>query len=391
MTRRICVVSGSRADFGFLITPMRLIAADPALQLQTVVTGSHLCPSFGNTYTSIEDAGFAIDARVDMLLAGDGPAAVTKSIGVAMMGFADVFARLQPDIVMLLGDRYETLAAATACLIARIPVAHLAGGDTTEGAFDEQIRHAITKLSHLHFVTHEAAARRVVQMGERPEHVFNVGSSGLDYLRQQPLLAPAEVFARLGLAPRRRNVVLTFHPVTLGTESSQSQLETVLGGIDRLGEDVGVVVLGANADTEGASLNLVLRRFAQEREHVVFHPSLPPELYLSLLAAVDAVVGNSSSGLYEAPSLGTPTVNIGARQAGRLRARSVLDCPVEARAVRQAVLRAFAVDMRGVVNPYGDGQASPRIVAELKAIEDPTSLLVKRFCALGELAHVVAA
>jgi UDP-N-acetylglucosamine 2-epimerase (non-hydrolysing)/GDP/UDP-N,N'-diacetylbacillosamine 2-epimerase (hydrolysing) len=379
MTRKVCVVTGSRADFGFLVWPMREIAAHPELELQTVVTGAHLCPSFGHTVDEVEAHGFAIHARIDMLLGGDSAAAVTKSTGLGLLGFADVLPRLQPDLVLLLGDRFETFAAATACLIAGIPIAHLAGGDTTEGAFDEQLRHAITKMAHLHFVTNGEAARRVRQMGEDPARIFDVGSSGLDHVARTPRRPREEVFAEIGLRPRARNIVVTFHPATLDPRSSVDQLAIVLRALDALGPDVGVVVTGANADTEGASINATLRTYADARPNVVFRLSLPHALFINLLRQVDAVVGNSSCGLYEAPSFRIPTVNIGDRQRGRLRAESVIDCAPERDAIVAAVQDAFGRDCRGVINPYGDGCASPRIIAALASIDDWKALLVKRF------------
>lgn len=379
MVRRVCVVTGSRADFGFLVYPMRALQSHPDFALQTVVTGAHLCPSFGLTAREVEAHGFAIDARVDMLLGGDSAAAVTKSTGLGILGFADVLPRLQPDLVMLLGDRFETFAAATACLIAGIPIAHLAGGDTTEGAFDEQLRHAITKMAHLHFVTNADAARRVRQMGEDPARIFDVGSSGLDHVARAPRRPREDVFAEIGLRPRARNIVVTFHPVTLDPRSSVDQLSTLLRALDALGPDVGIVVTGSNADTEGASLNALLRAYADARQNVVFRLSFDHALFVNLLRQVDAVVGNSSCGLYEAPTFRIPTVNIGDRQRGRLRASSVIDCVPERDAIVAAIEEAFVRDCRGVVNPYGDGNASARIVAALAAIDDWKALLVKRF------------
>lgn len=381
MTRKVCVVTGSRADFGFLVWPMRALEAHPDFELQTVVTGAHLCPSFGNTAREVEAHGFEIDARVDMLLGGDSSIAIAKSTGLGIIGFADVLPRLQPDLVMLLGDRFETFAAATACLIAGIPIAHLAGGDTTEGAFDEQLRHAITKMAHLHFVTNADAAQRVRQMGEDPARIFEVGSSGLDHVNRAPRRAREDVFAEIGLRPRARNIVVTFHPVTLDTRSSVDQLSQLLRALDALGPDVGIVVSGSNADTEGASLNAMLRAFADARANVVFRLSFDHALFINLLRQVDAVVGNSSCGLYEAPSFRIPTVNIGDRQRGRLRASSVIDCPPERDAIVAAVEGAFRRDCKAVVNPYGDGKASKRIVSALAGIEDWKSLLVKRFMA----------
>lgn len=373
------MVTGSRADFGYLIWPMREIASAPQLELQTLVTGAHLCPSFGLTVQEVEQCGFEVDAAVDMLLAGDSAAAITKSMGVAVLGFADALPRLRPDLVMLLGDRFETLAAATACMLSRIPIAHLAGGDTTEGSFDEQIRHAITKMAHLHFVTNDVAAARVRQMGEDPARVFNVGSTGLDHIRRTRMRSREEVFASAGLRPRARNIVVTFHPATLESASPTDQLSVLLRALDGLGGDVGIVICGANADTHGASLNSMLRAFAEARDNVVFRLSFERELFLNILGQVDAVVGNSSGGLYEAPSFGIPTVNIGDRQRGRLRADSVIDCPVHRDAIATSIAQALASDAREVRNPYGDGEASPRIVEALERIEDWSGLLHKSF------------
>ena len=379
MRRKVCVVTGSRADFGFLVCPMRRLAAHADFELQTVVTGAHLCPSFGNTAAEVEAHGFEIDARVDMLLGGDTAAAVSKSTGLGVIGFADVLPRLQPDLVMLLGDRYETFAAATACLIQRVPIAHLAGGDTTEGAVDEQLRHAITKMAHLHFVTNRDAARRVEQMGEDPERIFPVGSTGLDQIARIRSRTREDVFAEVGLRPRGRNIVVAFHPATLDPTSAVDQLSTLLRALDALGSDVGIVVSGSNADAEGASLNRMLQSFADARHNVAFRLSFDHALFINLLRQVDAVVGNSSCGLYEAPTFEIPTVNIGDRQRGRLRAPSVIDCAPQRDAIVSAIESAFAADCRGVINPYGDGRASERIITALEGIDDWPGLLVKRF------------
>lgn len=391
MPRRVCVVTGSRADFGYLIEPMRRLALDPLFELQTVVCAAHLSPVHGNTSQNIADAGFSIDARVDMLLVGDTPAAVTKSVGLGVIGFADAFERLRPELLMVLGDRYETLAAATAGVLANIPVAHLAGGDVTEGAVDEQLRHAITKLSHLHFVTHEAAAERVLQMGEGPDRVFCVGSTSLDVLLSMTRLSKEQAFSAAGLVPGRRNIVLAFHPETLARVPASEQLEAVLAGVTSFGDDLGIVIVAANADAEGGRINAALQSFAAVRRNIVYCPSLPHVVYLSLLSHADALVGNSSSGFYEAPSLGLATVNVGDRQRGRARAASVFDCPAEPGAIVETLARAFAFDARGVINPYGDGRASDRIIRVLRSIDDPRALLQKRFWRWDGFQHAAAA
>lgn len=390
------MVTGNRADFGFLIWPMRRIAQHPSLELQTLVTGAHLCPSYGHTKYDVEATGFEIHASVDMLLASDNATAVGKSLGLGVMGFSETLPRLAPDLVMLLGDRYETLAAATACLIHGIPVAHLAGGDASEGSIDEQMRHAITKMSHLHFVTHEEAGRRVIQMGEAPERVFVVGSTSLDQLSRISYHTRDQVFSAVGLAPRAKNIVVSFHPVTLDQTSSVEQLSSLLDVLDSLsqqsGHEVGMVLTGANTDTEGASLNEMLLGFAEGREHVVFRQSLEHGLFLNLLAQVDAVVGNSSCGMYEAPSFGIPTVNLGSRQDGRVRARSIIDCPIEREAMLSTIAESLTRERRDVHNPYGDGNAAGRIVDTLNGIADWPRLLRKRFHHVGETSlHVVEA
>lgn len=392
MTRTVCVVTGSRAEYGYLYWPMRLIRDCPQLELRLVVTGMHLGPVFGNTWRDIERDGFTIDkrvrsvARVDDAVAavrsgvrGDDAVAVVRSIGRGTLGFPAVLKELAPDFLMLFGDRYEMLPAAIAALVAGIPVAHLGGGDVSEGAFDESIRHALTKMSHLHFVTNHEAARRVARMGEDPANIHCVGSTSLDFVKRMTFMPRDEVFAAIGLAPRARNLLVTFHPVTLDRRSSVDQLEELLAALDELGPAVGIVLTGPNADPEGRAMAVRLAEFAALREHVVFRVSLGHSLYLNALNQVDACVGNSSSGLYEAPSFGIPTVNIGARQKGRLRADSVIDCAPERDAIARAIAAALERDCSGTVNPYGDGEASPRIVSILAGIEDPKALLGKRF------------
>jgi UDP-hydrolysing UDP-N-acetyl-D-glucosamine 2-epimerase len=377
--RKICVVTGSRADYGLLFWVMKGIQDDPELELQVAVTGMHLSPEFGETSRLIEADGFPVAARVDSLLPGDSAAAVTKSIGRGVIGFADALERLQPDIVVLLGDRFEILAAAQAALVARIPVAHIAGGDLTEGAFDDAIRHSITKMAHLHFVTNAGAAARVRQLGEHPRFIFNVGSPGLDTIARTRLLPRGELEAALGFAFRKRNLLVTFHPATLDAMSSGGQLAELLRALDAMGPEFGVVFTKSNADTEGLTLNRMLAEYVARRPNCRLFDSLGTQNYLSVMSQVDALVGNSSSGLYEAPTLRKPAVNIGDRQKGRVRAASVIDCGPEAPAIERAIHAALRLDCSGVKNPYGDGQSAPRIVAALKSIRDPRSLVRKEF------------
>jgi UDP-N-acetylglucosamine 2-epimerase (non-hydrolysing)/GDP/UDP-N,N'-diacetylbacillosamine 2-epimerase (hydrolysing) len=358
---------------------MKEIQQDPALTLQLAVTGMHLAPEFGMTQRAIEADGFPISSRVDSLLSGDSPAAVTKSLGLGVIGFADAFERLRPDIVVLLGDRFEILAAAQAALMAKIPVAHIAGGDITEGALDDAIRHAITKMAHLHFVTNGAAAARVRQLGEDSRCIFDVGSPGLDTLRRAKLLSRGELEAALGFPLRQRNLLVTFHPATLARGGAVPQLSALLAALDALGDGFGIVFTKANADAEGRTFNSMIESHVASRPNCRLFDSLGQQLYLSLMRHADVVVGNSSSGLYEAPTLRKPAVNIGDRQKGRLRAASVIDCAPRADAIERSIRAALTLDCSQVKNPYGDGHAAERIVAVLKSVPDPQSLLQKRF------------
>lgn len=377
--RRICVVTGSRADYGLLYWPMRRIAEDPAFELQVVATGMHLSPAFGETWRQIEADGFTLSTKVEMLLSGDTATAVSKSVGLGVIGFADALDRLRPDLMMVLGDRFEILAAVQAALFARVPVAHLCGGDLTEGAFDESIRHAITKMAHIHFATNDDAARRLKAMGENPANVHVTGSSGLDYIRNMSFLDRQAFFEAVGMAPRQRNLLVVFHPVTLDDVRSQDQAEELLSALDRLGPDTGLILTGANADTEGQRLIARYRAFAESHPNAVFRMSLGSELYLNALRHADALVGNSSSGLYEAPSFGTPSVNIGDRQKGRLRAGSVIDCTPECERIQAAIGAALARGRQASANPYGDGTAAQQIVTVLKTVQDFGALLRKPF------------
>jgi UDP-hydrolysing UDP-N-acetyl-D-glucosamine 2-epimerase len=380
MGKRICVVTGSRADYGLLYWVLHDLKAEPDVELQLVVTGMHFAPEFGYTAREIEKDGFAISHRVQMLLSSDTSGGVAKSIGLGVIGMSDALERLKPDVVLVLGDRFEILAAVQACLVHNIPVAHIAGGDTSEGAFDESIRHAVTKMAHVHFVTNEQSARRVRQLGEDPQRIHLVGSPGLDHLRRRPLLERAALEATLGARLGARNLLVTFHPVTLEAGESERQLAELLAALDGLDADITLWLTRPNADTGGRALAAALDVWAAQRQgraHV--YSSLGQSRYLSLMSQVDAVVGNSSSGLYEAPSFGVPTVNIGDRQRGRLAAASVLHCAPERRAIRETILRALVFDCSGVVNPYGDGRTAGRIVEVLRALPPATELLKKTF------------
>jgi UDP-N-acetylglucosamine 2-epimerase (non-hydrolysing)/GDP/UDP-N,N'-diacetylbacillosamine 2-epimerase (hydrolysing) len=356
---------------------LKEIQQDPELELQLIVTGAHLAPEFGLTYREIERDGFIINARISMLLSGDTANEVIKSIGVALIGLADALERLSPDILVLLGDRYEMLAAAQAALIKKIPLAHIAGGDTTEGAFDESIRHAITKMAQLHFVTNAVAWRRIRQMGEDPQYIYNTGSPGLDHLHRSRLLTKEELAKKLNLKFYPRNLLITFHPATLDTQKATEQFQALLDALAELDPDIGLIFTKPNSDPEGRILLQMVDEFVAGHKNASVYTSLG-RLYLSMMAQVNMIVGNSSSGLYEAPSFKKPTVNIGDRQKGRLQASSVINTPPERIAIYNAIEEAFHKDCSDVVNPYGDGNAATKIHKLLKQV-DYQNLLKKHF------------
>ncbi len=375
--RRICAVTGSRADWGLLRPVLDGIRDSEALVLQLAVTGSHLSPAHGHTVDAIESQGFNVDTRIHLAQHGDDARAVTLALGRGVAAFADALQDLAPDLLLVLGDRFEILAAVQAALIARVPVAHIAGGDITEGAFDDAIRHAISKMAHLHFATHAGAARRLRQMGEANVHLS--GSPGIDQILATPRLSRNALSQSLGFPLCSRNLAITFHPATLDEADPLEQLNTLLGALDRLGPETGLIFTGANNDTGGDTLNARIKEFADAHDNTCLHRSLGQQRYYSLVAQADAVVGNSSSGLYEAPSLDTPTVNIGSRQDGRPRAASVIDCPAETDAIVEAIHTACRLDMAGIENPYGDGRASERILAVLRGPWSRQALIHKRF------------
>lgn len=384
MKHRICVVTGSRAEYGLLRWILKDLQAASDVALQIVVTGMHLSPEFGGTVSEVEKDGFVITRRVDSLLSSGTAGGIAKSIGLGVIGMSDVLEDLKPDIVLILGDRFEIFAVAQACLVYNIPVAHIAGGDTTEGAIDEAMRHAITKMAHVHFVTNAESASRVRQLGEDPSRIYEVGSPGLDHLRRQPLFDRSAVESRLGARLGEKNLLITFHPVTLEAAHGEAQFAALLDALDMLDDDTALWFTHPNADAGGRTMASKLKAWVQARpDRARLYTSLGQSLYLSLMAQVDAVVGNSSSGLYEAPSLGVATVDIGDRQRGRLAATSVLRCAPDRDAIREAIARAIQLDCSGTKNPYGDGHSSERIVNLLRTLPPATELIGKRFHMIG--------
>jgi UDP-hydrolysing UDP-N-acetyl-D-glucosamine 2-epimerase len=377
--RHIAVVTGSRADYGLLLWPIKRIRAEPSLKLSVIATGMHLAPEFGMTVDQIVADGIEVALRIETLGKGDDATAMAEAIGKGVAGFAHAFDQLRPDLVLLLGDRYEIFAAAQAAFVKKIPIAHLCGGDVTDGALDDAFRHSISKMASLHFPTNADAARRLRQLGEAEERIHAVGSTGIDAILHAPLIAPSEIERSLGHALPGRYLLTTFHPVTLDALPSLDQLHELLAALQEIDPAIGIVFTLANADADGRVLNAAIQGFAERRPNTFAHASLGPERYLNLMRRAAAVVGNSSSGLYEAPSFDVPTVNIGRRQEGRLRASSVSDCAPERAAIGAAIQKALALQPEGTVNPYGDGEASARIVALLKAIPDWSALVYKSF------------
>jgi UDP-hydrolysing UDP-N-acetyl-D-glucosamine 2-epimerase len=380
--RKVCVVTGSRAEYGLLYWLLREIQAEPSLQLQLVVTGMHLAPQFGMTVQQIKADGFVPDAKVDMQLSGDTPKALTKSIGAGLIGFADAFDKLQPDIVVVLGDRFEIFAAAQAAMVARIPIAHIHGGELTEGSIDEAIRHAITKMSHLHFVSAEPYRRRVIQLGEDPDRVWNVGAPGLDTIRKLKILDRTELSRRLDFDLTKPFFLVTYHPVTLAAESVEEGAEALFAALEEF-IDHNVIVTGVNADTGHEGIRRRIAGFAAAHPgRVLVRVSLGQRFYLSALAHADAVIGNSSSELIEAPALKIPAVNIGDRQRGRLRSPGVIDVEADRTAIAAAISKAVSREFREVAQSsasiFGDGHASEQIVRILRD-HRLEGILMKRF------------
>lgn len=375
---RVCVVTSSRADWGLLHPVVAALRASPRLHTQLVVTGSHLEAQHGLTVSEVRQSG-PLDREVLIALHDDRPTGIAVSMGLALTGFVAAFGELAPDLVLLLGDRFEIFAVAQAALLCRLPIAHLCGGDVTEGAWDDALRHSISKMAHLHFPSHAAAGHRLRQLGERDDRIHVVGSPGIDALQRLTLLRGTELEVSLGFTLRPRNVLVTFHPETLSRGDGLTEQAALFAALDAFGPDLGVLLTMPNADALGSAFAAQAHAFAAPRDHVVAFTSLGALRYLSAMAACDAVVGNSSSGLYEAPSLGVPTVNIGGRQDGRPRADSVIDVPTDAAAIEAGMRRAFTLDCAGVQNPYGDGHSAARIAAVLEALTDPRALLRKGF------------
>ena len=370
--RKVCVITGTRAEYGLLYWLIKEIDLDKELSLQLIVTGMHLSQEFGLTYKEIEK-DFKIDKKIDILSSSDTDLDISKSMSIAQRSFAETFEELKPDIIVVLGDRYEILSSVTAAMIARIPIAHIHGGESTEGVIDEAIRHSITKMSHLHFTAAEEYRNRVIQLGENPKRVFNFGGMGIENINKLNLLSKEEFEKSIDFKLNKRNILVTFHPVTLENNSAKVHFQELLDVIDEL-EDTNIIITKANSDSGGRVINSMIDDYLARNYHKsIGFTSLGQLRYLSAMQHVDAVVGNSSSGIIETPSFKIGTINIGDRQKGRIKADSIIDCLPNKKSIRNAFKilysKGFQSKLKNTESPYGSGSASKEIVEVLKTVE----------------------
>lgn len=365
--RKICIVTGSRAEYGLLSGLMHAIKNDSELELQIIATNMHLSPEFGLTYRNIEQDGFTINKKVVMMISSDTANATAKSVGLGFIGFADAYEDLQPDMVVVLGDRYEIISAVSTALFYKIPVAHLHGGEITEGAYDDCIRHSITKMSHLHFTSTEEYRQRVIQLGEDPNRVFNVGAPGIENIKKVPLMCKDELEATLDrFTLGDKALLVTYHPVTLENSTAEEQIKNLLAALDEYPEYKVIFTL-PNSDTDGrVIIQLINEYVAKHADRAVAYPSLGLRRYLSALQFVKAAVGNSSSGIIEVPSFGIPTLNIGDRQKGRLAADSVVNCGTSKEEILEGLEKVLHTEQKETTNPYEGKNTTAEILQVLK-------------------------
>ena len=367
---KICVITGSRAEYGLLFWTMKAIQEHPDLELSVCVTGMHLSPEFGLTYKQIQSDGFRIDGKVEMLLSSDTSVGITKSMGLGLIGFADFYERSKPDLVLVLGDRFEIFSAVTAAMIARIPIAHCHGGEATEGVIDEAIRHSISKLSHLHFTSTIEYRNRVIQLGEQPKSVFHVGALGIENINRLKLLNKEEFESSIGFKLSDLNFLVTFHPVTLDYASAEQQFKELLKALLAF-KEAKIIITKPNADHDGRVIIQLIDDFINKNsDRAISFVSLGQLRYLSAIKHCQVVIGNSSSGLIEVPSFKKPTINIGDRQQGRIKAKSVISCKPEMNAIIESIqivlTDEFQYQLQNLENPYGEGNSSIKIVEAIQ-------------------------
>jgi GDP/UDP-N,N'-diacetylbacillosamine 2-epimerase (hydrolysing) len=380
---KICVVTGTRAEYGLLYWTIKKLLSDKYFKVQLCVTGMHLSPEFGLTYKQIEEDGIKIDKKIEMLLSSDSASGVSKSLGLGVIGFADAFSDLKPDIVLLLGDRFEIFAAATAAMIAKIPIAHCHGGEATEGLIDEPIRHSITKMSQLHFTSTQEYRKRVIQLGEQPNRVFNVGALGIENINKLKLLNKLDFEKSIGFKLLKYTFLITFHPVTLEKSTAEEQFKNLLSSIKRFSNTTFIFTM-PNADNDGRVIIKLIQDFVANNKSVsIAFTSLGQLRYLSAIKHADVVLGNSSSGLIEVPSFKKPTINIGDRQRGRVCGPSIINCKPNKKDITESIIYALSESFNKKiikeVNPYGNKNSSIEIVRILKKIAVNDNLVKKRF------------
>lgn len=382
--KKVCIVTGTRAEYGLLRTLIRKVKYDEQLELQLIVTGIHLSPEFGMTYKEIEADGFTIVEKLEILMSSDTSVGISKTMGLAMISFSECFARLDPDMIIVLGDRYEIFSAVSAASVMRIPVGHLHGGETTEGAIDEAFRHSITKMSYLHFTSTEEYRSRVIQLGEDPLRVFNVGAIGIESIKTLKLLSKQELEENIEFFLNGNIALVTFHPVTLESSNTpKKQFRNLIGALDQM-DNIKIIFTKANSDTNGRIINQMIDEYViDNREKAAKFTSMGQLLYLSTMKYVDVVIGNSSSGIIEAPYFGVPTVNIGDRQKGRIQADSILNCRPIKEDIINTVMKALSIKFRekikNINNPYGDGDVSSKIISNIKDALESQINIKKQF------------
>ena len=384
MKRRVCVVTGTRAEYGLLSYLMKEINRHKNLELKILATGMHLSPEFGLTYKNIEEDGFKIAKKVEILTSSDTPIGISKSMGLGMISFSEALSEINPDILVVLGDRFEILPAVISASVLRIPIAHIHGGESTEGLIDEPIRHAITKFSHLHFAATNEYKNRIIQMGEDKKNVFCTGGMGIDFIKQNTFLSKNQLEKKLNFKFNKKNLLIAFHPVTLEENSSKKQFINLLEALSTL-DDTNIIFTKANADTDGRIINELIDNYVYKNLNCVSFISMGQQKFLSSMKQVDAIIGNSSSGLLEAPSFKIGTVNIGDRQRGRIKADSVIDCIDKAEDIRKAIDRIYSKNfqkkLKLVKNPYDKGIPSKKITKVLSSVS-LDNIIKKKFASL---------
>ena len=381
--KKVCVITGTRAEYGLLKPLIEKINRDNSLDLKLIATGMHLSPEFGLTYKVIEEDGYVVDEKIDILLSSDSPTGIAKSMGLALISFGEAFERMKPDCVIVLGDRFEIMSVALATTVFRIPLIHLHGGEITEGLIDDPIRHSITKQAHLHFTSTEKYRKRVIQLGEEPKRVFNVGAIGIENIVKMKLLSREELEESLNFKLEGRYALCTFHPVTLENNTSEKQFKELLEAFDEL-SDLKVIFTKANADTEGRVINRLIEEYVNANGcRAIAFASLGQLKYLTAMKYCDFVIGNSSSGIIETPTFGVPAINIGDRQKGRIKAKNVIDCKPEKSeimdAINEALSQTFNNSIKDIQNPYGDGEVSDKMLTIIKCFLNKDVSLKKSF------------